>query len=62
MKNKFQYLHNSEQIAENILELDFKINDVAYVLEDNTLKKTYVTKIEVSTIFDVFHVNTPHNR
>lgn len=30
MKNKFQYLHNSKLIAENILELDFKINDIAY--------------------------------
>lgn len=41
MKNKFQYLHNSKLIAENILELDFKINDIAYVLEDNTGKTTF---------------------
>lgn len=60
MKNKFQYLHNSKLIAENILELDFKINDIAYVLEDNTLKKTYVTKIEITTIFDESHITTPH--
>jgi hypothetical protein len=60
MKNKFQYLLGSEQIAENTLELDFKVSDIAYVLENNVLIKAYVTKIDINFVFDEHHASSPH--